>query len=198
MILGADISNYAMIPSVATLRAVRRAGIRHLIVRLSEESEALTTIAVRQLQNAHEAKLVCSGYVWPYVGLSGYDTADKAMQAAVRAGAPLATVWFDFEDTLIGDAIGPWMADAARGAGLDQRIGIYTRRFWWQEHGDPNIAPDEYPLLDAHYDGVPSLMAGWTPYGPWSHPSGKQYTGTTLFRGLSCDRDVLSDEVCRV
>jgi len=42
------------------------------------------------------------------------------------------------------------------------------------------------PVWYAHYDGNPSF-SDWVPFGGWSHPAVKQYSGTGSLCGIGID-----------
>jgi hypothetical protein len=69
--------------------------------------------------------------------------------------------------------------------------GIYASMYQWQTilgstYACPGLASQQ--LWYAHYDNNPSF-SDFNPFGGWSKPNIKQYTGTTSFCGAGTDSD---------
>lgn len=196
-VFGVDISNYSGTPSQATLACWRDAGVKHVCVRLSTESESMRAIAIQQLRAVRDAGLTCSGYVWDYWNLNASDHVNAALLVARDAGVPLTVVWIDCESTPGLSKLGvlTWI-DAAQLAIKAQsgRPGIYTRANWWQQNTGDSLAFSQLPLWEAHYDSDADLNA-WRPFGGWDHLSAKQYVGDTQLCGVTVDLDTFGAAV---
>eukprot|EP01094_Clydonella_sp_ATCC50884_P005210 TRINITY_DN14179_c0_g1_i1.p2 TRINITY_DN14179_c0_g1~~TRINITY_DN14179_c0_g1_i1.p2 ORF type:complete len:233 (-),score=78.97 TRINITY_DN14179_c0_g1_i1:104-775(-) len=65
---------------------------------------------------------------------------------------------------------------------------IYSSSSQWSPIMCGDTSFSKYQLWYAHYDNNPSF-SDFTPFGGWSHPSIKQYAGTTSICGTSIDKD---------
>lgn len=67
-------------------------------------------------------------------------------------------------------------------------LGIYTSASQWGPITGDWTGGSRYPLWYAHYDNNPSF-SDFAPFGGWTHPSIKQYTGTSDVCGAGVDND---------
>ncbi len=82
------------------------------------------------------------------------------------------------------------MVDACKGLNLS--CGVYVTKHQWEDlFGDDNFSyGSELPLWYAHYENTPNpSFSDFVPFGGWTAPYAKQYTGTTSKCGMSVDQD---------
>ena len=132
---------------------------------------------------------------------------DTSQQAAVQMKAGIAyleshgvkfgRMWLDIERFAWGTnltantAFVRELADTATGAGYS--VGIYSGRHSWPAITGDSHAFTEYPLWYAHYEQPPNpsfsdyFQEG--PYGGWTTPSMKQYSGSATACSVTLDLD---------
>jgi hypothetical protein len=106
------------------------------------------------------------------------------------AGFPVARYWQDYEDEIEGyttdEVVAHMRAAVAECYRQGVAAGIYTRRGWWEANTNGCTDFAHLPLWDAFYDGVPNFNY-FQPYGGWTEPYMKQYTGTESVGGQTLD-----------
>ncbi len=193
---GIDASNWQgeITPAIAACLAEN---VSIAVVRASLESPRLVAIAKRQIEACQAAGLQVHGYLWMYPSWDPVKTVGDAMREYGAYGLPW--FWIDAEET--GDVASParnaaWLTAAL--AALEEhgvRAGVYSGKWWWDEHMAGSTAFRETPLWYAEYDGDPDLYR-WTPFGGWRNPAGKQYDATHGLCGIEpIDRDTFADWV---
>jgi GH25 family lysozyme M1 (1,4-beta-N-acetylmuramidase) len=194
-----DISNWQgeITPETATCL---RQHVDLVVVRASLESMTLVNIARRQMQALQAVGLPMHAYLWLYPSWSSHKTVADAMREYGSFDIPYW--WVDVEDEK--DAPGPretalaLRATLAELAGVGRAAGIYTGAWFWNDPRYLNGTKEFswMPLWAASYDDVPDLSR-WTPFGGWTHLTGKQYQGSEKGRlcGMAVDLDVFDDSV---
>jgi len=201
MTLGIDVSHFTRDESGLTpdrLACLRQQGVRFVIVGTQDDA-----IFVPQMRMVLAAGLQLEAYIYLYAQVPGAAagvgavqqvdwTFDKLRDAGLLRS--IRTLWLDVED---GFESGGLAANRLRLRQVVERcnaidptvkLGIYTRRGYWQQHmGNIN----DYAMLslwDAYYDNTPSF-GYFVPYGGWSRAHTKQYMNTNAWCGVNNDRN---------
>jgi len=132
------------------------------------------------------------GYIYPCLRCGNpaqqvIDTVNHLRQS----GANFGMLWFDIEGSWPGSVANNinflhGLFNQANAMGI--KWGIYTSRSQWGPITGNTAQFGAPPLWYAHYDGSPSF-SDFAPFGGWTHPSIKQFSGTTSFCGASIDRN---------
>lgn len=128
-------------------------------------------------------------YQWLYFDLSPVQQGKQAAEF-IDAGGLKPFVWFDLEErtTQSPDAIVAFVNRAIEAAKIES--GIYSGKWFWDEHLPGVTAFNHLPLFDALYDDVANFDY-WQnhKYGGWEHVAMKQYSDSGEFNGLAVDLD---------
>lgn len=188
-----DISNWQGEISDATIACWRDAGIGHLIVRASLETNAAAQLAQRQMDAALRGGLGLSVYQWCYWDWDPRQTVDWTRQLV--GDRPVWSIWQDAEDPVIGrgaDDIARWLRSAAqRYDDLGARNGVYTGKWWWDRYMRGRADLADRPLWDANYDGLP--RSGFVPYGGWERDTISQFSSSYSLCGATLDINWVDD-----
>ena len=108
-----------------------------------------------------------------------------------QEGANFGMIWFDIEGSWPGSVANNinfihGLINQANALGI--RWGIYTSRSQWDPITGGTTQFGAPALWYAHYDGSPSF-SDFAPFGGWSHPSIKQFAGTTSLCGAGIDKN---------
>ena len=182
LILVADISNYTGPITAEQAEGLAAAGIEHVIVRISTESEELAAITKQQLATLRAAGMPVSGYLFPAYG------ADPGAYIARALGiaGPVRTLWMDVEPPDLPSAAGirDWILRAA--AACPMLVGIYTAA--WVIRQLPSWESVPLPLWAAQYGERPASLA--VSFGGWTRAAGIQYAADQTVAGVLCDLSV--------
>lgn len=186
--LAVDVSNYTGQLSQANLAAWKARGVDLVIVQAFPMSYATKYWNQRQQMDACQAAgMPFNNYIYDYL----HDPTWRDGCLAGLEGVPLkpAYVWADEEDTTASNMpltkrVSAVAATLTKIAAAGYQAGVYTGRWFWVGYMGNTTAFKSYPLWDANYDGVPDPDLGFVPYGGWTHPTIKQYQGTTTLDGV--------------
>jgi GH25 family lysozyme M1 (1,4-beta-N-acetylmuramidase) len=108
-----------------------------------------------------------------------------------QSGANFGMLWFDIEGSWPGSVANNinfihGLINQANAMGI--RWGIYTSRSQWGPITGDTAQFGAPALWYAHYDGSPSF-SDFAPFAGWSHPSIKQFAGTTSLCGAGVDKN---------
>ena len=178
----ADVSNYTGPISPDQAESLAAAGIEHVIVRISPESEDLAAITRQQLGVLRAAGLAVSGYLFPE-----YDAAPgESLARALGISGPLRTLWIDVEPPGLPSAviIRSWIVRAAEASPVP--VGVYTSG--WVLAQLPGWEPITLPLWAAAYGERPDSLE--VAFGGWMRAAGIQYSADVRVGGVLCDLSV--------
>mgnify|MGYP001582451802 FL=1 len=164
---------------------MKEQGITRAIIRISPEAYSGTQAQIYAL---HESGLEMEGYIYlpldkPLSNFRSY--LDTALFLCLDM---VDRVWLDCEEDGL-DVIARIHEAVERFR--EFKVGIYTRRNWWETYIDDPENFSYLPLWDADYDDVPDLE-DFTPYGGWTKRFGKQYAGNQPFCGTTVDFNVFA------
>jgi len=189
-VLAADVSNF----QAADLSGLDLAGVGHLCVRLSTEDTAKRKVAVQQLQTARARGYSASGYLQPtkMTETDPVAQAKKAMAILGAAGVRLTCVWVACDSDPGTGSVGGWLGAVAVQIGytFGYRVGIYTRKLWWDQYGPATGDFKDFPLWVAQWDEDPHLETVEL-FGAWTMAHGKQFSDS----GGKLDRDVFLEGI---
>jgi hypothetical protein len=175
LVRGMDVSNYQ--PANIT-GLIQQHKPEYVVVRLSTEDTDKRAIAHYQLEWTWDCDCPVSGYIWCYWGLDPEYHVRDALSILKTVGmAPdeAKVIWLDAEDPPSGDVVA-WLRTAIKtiqDAGY--RAGIYTGKWWWDQHL-PNVTEFAHvPLWVAQYDCV-ALLDDVELFGGWTRAHGKQFS----------------------
>lgn len=185
--------------SVENLQCFRNEGFSFVVVRGFRSTGTLDTAATQTLTNAKAVGLATDVYMFPCRGKS-----PAGQVGELVAGIPSSlyeTVWIDIEtNPSAGCSWAGYEANsncqylndiinALRSNG--KNIGVFSSGFMWNSiFGNRAACPSVagYPLWYAHYDKSASL-ADFIPFGGWTKPTMKEYTGDGNVCGLDVNLD---------
>jgi len=135
-------------------------------------------------------------YMFPCVGQSAANQANGLVDALTAANVTYGKVWLDIESnpspgcgwsTATGCTFFTDLLASLRARGVT--VGTYASQYEWSiTVGSSCTAGTSTPLWYAHYDGSPNFN-DFTPFGGWTTPTAKQYSGTGSLCGFSIDED---------
>lgn len=134
-------------------------------------------------------------YVFPSFakGIASAGTQLKtAVEAARSKGQNFGMVWIDIEESKLwgncssNQAFLRGMLHAGEAMGL--HLGIYSSAYQWTGIMCSSTEFSHYPIWYSHYDNKPNF-SDWKPFGGWTKPSIKQYTGTTNMCNTQIDQN---------
>jgi GH25 family lysozyme M1 (1,4-beta-N-acetylmuramidase) len=127
-------------------------------------------------------------YTYMYFSVDPERRVADALEAV--SGFPVRMFWLDYEDDPAGLRSHEVVAHIRQAVAACERqrlpVGIYTRRSWWEPYTGSCTEFARLSLWDAFYDGVPDLTY-FRPYGGWTRPLIKQFTGTSEAGGQTVD-----------
>lgn len=194
--LGVDVSQ---LYSTATYQCMKSSGYDFAIIRGYCSYGGVDHNVVQGLQNAKAANLITDIYMFPCRGKSGTAQVDEMMNAI--SGSLYGMVWIDIETNPSPGC--SWEGhDANSNCAFTQEIinrikahgkvpAIYASAYMWQtifgsRSACPQVASQQ--LWYAHYDGSASF-ADFSPFGGWTRPNIKQFSGTSSLCGAGVDKD---------
>ena len=184
-----DVSNY-WLPSpvsdeeaVARMTKAKELGYSHLMA-----GTQIPSVCYQQLTAGLSASMTVDAYVYL---TPNYEYEVSMAEWAVDE-LPISRLWLDAEaDSLTLEQLKSAIR-YAKSLGVT-RLGIYTRRPWWEERGNNEVIGKRIPLWTAHYDDTPLLTpAYWriNGYGGWWKPYWKQYAQNQQIAGMNVDLNV--------
>ena len=142
-------------------------------------------------------------YMFPCAGQDATAQVNSFVSQLSSNGVQYGMIWFDIE-TNTSDGCG-WsdpadncnymqaLVNAANANGVN--YGIYASAYMWGSiMGDGCTVGGSNPLWYAHYDGDAGFD-DFSPFGGWSTPAMKQYTGTSNLCGFGVDNDWYPDSL---
>lgn len=148
-------------------------------------------------------------YMFPCAGQSPVNQANELVDTLSSKGVKFGMIWLDIEsnpspgcgwaaqtphavtgglnETALQDGCSfiTDLISTLKGRGIN--VGTYASEYEWSiTVGSGCTAGDATPLWYAHYDGVPSF-SDFTPFGGWTTPAIKQYSGTGSLCSFSID-----------
>ena len=180
-----------LIDSVSDFSCLRNQGYNFVITRGYRESGAVDPVAKGNLAAAKAAGMETDVYFFPCFPCG--NPASQASEFWSQLGGDFGTVWLDIETS-------DWSSSQADNqsfiitlahtlSGYGASVGVYTNYYNWESIvGLGWTGLSNYPLGYAAWDNTPSF-SGFQPFGGWSSPSMKQFTGTTTVCGVGVDQD---------
>jgi len=179
----------------AEAEAAKAAGVRLVIVNTWGEW------CRQQAEMTLKHGLDLEAYTYMYPSLDAATRIREALDA-LYGFPPNGIFWLDEEDDDAAyysprEVVAHIRQAVATCEAKGLRPGIYTRRSWWEPYTGSCSEFAHLPLWDARYDGVASFDY-FKPYGGWTRPLMKQFTGTTVVGGQTVDvswrEDALSEQ----
>ncbi len=184
-----DISNYSAIPMGEQAALLRDQG-RKAIVGCHDP-----VIAIAQIQALRAHCVEVELYQHFYFSIPLQREIDKLEQVIDAIGfAP--RIWIAEEDTVPAgvspDVVVGWIQEVIIQTVADlspTKLGIYTRKGWWQEATADTTRFTNLPLWVAQYDGISNLSV-YDGFGGWWTCAMKQYDNDVDIGGVNVDLDV--------
>ncbi|KAF2077704.1 hypothetical protein CYY_001021 [Polysphondylium violaceum] len=191
--LGVDISSGSTIPD---LQCFKNKGYTRAIFRCYQSIGRPDPNCPHNIYNARDAGFsIIDGYIFPCFSCGNPAGQIQSMVKYYKSfNANIHTIWIDVE--------GPgvyWsesqtanrnffngLIDGCKSQGL--KIGIYTSASQWGPIMGNWDGGKAYPLWYAHYDNNPSF-SDFSPFGGWSTPYMKQFSGNDNECGLGVDKN---------
>jgi hypothetical protein len=108
-------------------------------------------------------------------------------------GQTFGMVWLDIEAPNLwgqcSENVAFLQEMVAAGERMGVEVGIYTSESQWQPIACGSTVFSHLKLWYPHYDYTPNF-SDFQPFGGWSSPFMKQYTGTTSICGTQIDQDI--------
>jgi hypothetical protein len=164
-------------------------GVTHLIAGTQRQS-----ITRAQLDAAVAAGMTVDAYVYLYWGSS--ITAQVQYALETIQGYPVTRLWLDAENSAAGYTPSQILQKIQEGLDAcgSTPCGIYTAKWWWDPATNYSTAFADVPLWYARYDLNPDFndwYNGYSDFGGWVDPTGKQYQGSNYFCGVNVDKNVM-------
>ncbi len=165
-----DASNYTGALTDSQCDDLLAAGVVGVIVQAITGLDG-NSYTRQQLQKCVDKGLRIQGYVWCF------PNADVSGRLSMFDGFGLEHLWLDVEQQ------GLTTANVQRDLDLCDSYtggttGVYTGKWFWDQMGWSTLWSVR-PLWDSNYDGVADPVVNFRPYGGWTHPTVKQYAGTS-------------------
>lgn len=188
-----DISNYTGFVTPDMVTGWMGQGITHVVIACQFDG------VFRQQHDVCVAGgMTVDAYRYVYFDQLVAPQIDQALQTIANSGS--GYLWLDFEDVTPGlpspaDTVAIISVAVSRAQAGPFPVGIYTGAWWWVPRTGNSVQQAGLPLWDANWDGVADLT-GFSPYGGWSAPAGKQYkAGQTYDYDVFVDRPIASDRL---
>jgi len=172
---------------------LKNSGYSLAVVRAYRSNGSPDTNAPATLKAAKAAGLTTDVYMFPCPRCT--TTAAQQVNAAVSALKIAGTTfynnfWFDIEGSQYWKDSSynvQWLTSAVAVANaLGLKVGIYSSASQWSVIMGPSAAFAKYPLWYAHYDDA-ATFGDFKPFGGWTFPTMKQFTGDTTRCDISVD-----------
>jgi GH25 family lysozyme M1 (1,4-beta-N-acetylmuramidase) len=187
---GVDLSTLSSASAFTCMRNNGYGGFA--IPRVATSVGTIDHNGIQSVINAHAGGMAhVDGYIFPCPHCGDPEGQIKRAVAALRsAGATIGMLWLDIEGTQYwkdqnyNRNFFAGLINGCHAAGVT--IGVYTSASQWNPIMGASTAGSSYPLWYAHYDNNPSF-SDFRGFGGWTHPSIKQYKGTTTLCGVGVD-----------
>jgi GH25 family lysozyme M1 (1,4-beta-N-acetylmuramidase) len=193
---GLDLSVYQGEVSISAWRCLRQSGYEFAIVQAYQSKGVVNPYVVTDIARAREAGFkYIDIYIFPdfHKGIGSAASQVKEAVDFVRGhGQNFGMLWIDIEGPeywgKCADNIAFLRAMVAGAEKMGVKLGIYTSKTQWDPIGCGSTEFSRFPLWYPHYDNNPSF-SDFRPFGGWTKPSIKQYTGTTSICGTQIDQN---------
>eukprot|EP01133_Synstelium_polycarpum_P004256 gene4256-4966_t len=182
---GVDISSVSDIPDFTCLKS---SGYDFAIVRGYESIGQVDTNGPHSVYNARDGGMAdVDIYIFPCFSCgNGAGQVETMVNYFESFQADYGMVWFDIEGPGENQAFFNSMLDGASAVGA--KVGVYTSESQWVPIMGDWSGGSAYPLWYAHFDGSPSF-SDFSPFGGWSQPAIKQFSGSDTVCGLGVDQN---------
>ncbi len=194
-IYGADVATAVSVAQWQALKAEKNLSFG--AARCYRSIGQVDVNAAGTVKNGWSAQLAnVDVYHFPSLKVGAEAQVDAAVSALQAAGAQFGMYWLDVEqspgnwstsDFAANSAFLTSLVQAAEARGLT--VGMYTSLVQWSAiMGSSDHQFAAYPLWYAAYQTPPNpSFSDFKPFGGWTQPTLKQFTGSTVSSGVGYD-----------
>lgn len=184
--LALDVSHHSGELSIGQFTRAKERGVQRVIVGVAPAS---FPIAGRQIAAANAAGLEVEAYIYYYFAQNTTALTEAALS---MLPAYVKRVWVDVEDSTSGKTPSQ-IAFMARGEynrilSSGRKSGIYTAKWFWDNHMQGLTVLSDLPLWDAWWNDKQGMAI--RPYGGWNKADLRQIKGDMFFNDIWCDLNV--------
>lgn len=209
--LGVDVSQPT---STSSFQCLKNSGYSFAVVRVYQSNGKVDPNGAQTIKNAWAGGMAhVDGYIFPCyscgnpeaqmdatinalssAGLKHFVSQNGTVSADM-VGTTYGMLWLDVEGAEYWDSnkqnnVNFLTRMAAEGQKRGISLGVYTSAVQWSAIGGTSTALSGFPLWYPHYQSPPQPnYQDFAPFGGWSKPAIKQYTGTTSMCSASVDQN---------